>query len=87
MANYIIAGFIGGAVAALWIVGGIYFTAESAKRKFRRECYLTKKEVREMEKASQELKKLGTLEGVDVESTTRALDRIVYSSDLKEVII
>ena len=85
--NYIITGFIAGAFVALFTVLTVYFLACAAKRKIRKETYLTKKEIAEMENASFELKRLGNIENVDVECVTKALDRIVYESDLKEVII
>ena len=85
--NYILAGFISGAIVALWSVGGIYFLACSTKRKIRKESYLTKNEIAELEKASRALKQIGKLDDVDVEGATKALDRIVYDSDLKQVII
>ena len=85
--NYIITGFIAGTFVALFSVAGIYFLASAAKRKIRKESYLTKKEIAEMENASFELKRIGKIENVDVECVTKALDRIVYDSDYKEVII
>ena len=86
--NYVISGFIAGVMVAVLAIGGIYFLTGAVKSKIRKETYLTKNEVAELEKASQTLKQLGDkLEDVDVESATKALDRIVYDSDLKQVII
>ena len=88
--NYVVSGFIAGVIVAILAIGGIYFFASGVKSKIRKETYLTKKEVAELEKASWTLKELSNKlknEDVDVESATKALDRIVYDSDLKQVII
>ena len=80
--TYYIEAFIAGAVVALWIVGSIKFLTGMGKIKLVRKVHLTHKELKEIEKASIVLKK----QGADKE-TTDALDKLVYGSGMKEVII
>lgn len=80
--TYYIEAFFTGAAAALWIVGSIKFLAGTGKIKLVRKISLNRKELKEIEKASNALKK----QGADAE-TTAALDKIVYGSGIKEVII
>ena len=79
---YYIEAFFAGAAIALWIVGTMKFAKTAYNTKIVRKIPLSRKELKEIEKASIALKK----QGADKE-TTDALDKLVYGSGIKEVII
>lgn len=82
MGYYIATAFFAGAAIALWIVGTIKFVKSAYNTKIVRKIPLSRKELKEIEKASIALKK----QGADAE-TTAALDKLVYGSGIKEVIV
>lgn len=83
-----ITAFFFGMFIALWIVCTIMLCRNKYKRKtIERGNRLTKSELKAIEEACLALKGMGTLPNVNVKKATAAMDKLVYGSDYKEVIV
>ena len=85
--EYVTAFFLGMFIE-LWIVLTIALCRNKYKRvKIERGNRLSKTELRSIEQASLALKGRGELSSFEKQKATAAMDKLVYGSDFKEVIV